>query len=215
MTSELRSRLALLVILAVLGVGLAVIGTTVGATNPLFSSNQDAAFVVSEDNISFEHGDQQTTVINNMTQVESVEIKQQNDGAYQVNTETDTPLTDNERSQAKTTARNNATVRRALHELDRYNMSVEPIHKLSVDSAQSMNTTSLNTTATTGKSTDKPETFIISVEDSNETDTVTVDRTPEYVEHEVIVRIRDSVTDELYYSVRIDLEAETVVDITE
>jgi len=215
MTSELRSRLTMLVALAFLGVGLAVIGTGVGATNPFTTSESGTAFVVSEDNVTFEHGDQQATVLNNMSNVDSIEIEQQDTGIYQVNTETDDQLTDSDRSQAKTIARDNTTVQGILQDLDRYELTVEPIHKLTVDSAQTTSFTGLNNTSRDGETAEGEETFTIRVEDSNETGTVTIDRDPKYVEDEAVVRIRDPATDEMYYSATVDLENETVTEITE
>ena len=47
------------------------------------------------------------------------------------------------------------------------------------------------------------------------TGTVTIDRDPKYVEDEAVVRIRDPATDEMYYSATVDLENETVTEITE
>lgn len=215
MTSDLRSRLTVLVILGVLGVGLAVIGTEVGATTHLTASGSGATFVVSEDNVTFEHGDQQATVLGNMTRVDSVKIEQQGSGTYQVNTETDDPLTDRERSQAKAIARDNATVQESLQDLDQYELTVEPIHKLTVDSAQTRSFTGLNNSSIDGETAEGEETFSLTVEDSDETGTVTIDRDPEYVEGEAVVRLRDPATDEMYYSATVNLENETVIDFTE
>ena len=215
MTSDLRSRLTLLVTLAVLGVGLAVIGTAVGATTPLAGSESDAAFVVSEDNITFEQGDQRATVLDNMTRVDSIEIEQQGSGTYQVNTETEAPLTDSERSQGKAIARDNATVQQALQDLDQYKLIVEPIHKLTTDSIQTTTVTGLNNTSMDSETVDGAGTFTLTMKDSNETGTVTIDRDPEYVEDEAVVRIRNPGTDEMYYSATVDLENETVTDITD
>ncbi|SDY93188.1 hypothetical protein [Halopenitus persicus] len=215
MTSDLRSRLILLVVLAVLGVGLAVIGTTVGATTTLTDSGPGAAFVVSEDNVTFEHGDQQATVLDNMSRVDSIEIEQQNSGTYQVNTEAEDPLTDSDRSRAKAIARNNATVQKALQNLDQYELTVDPIHKLTVDSARTTTFTGLNNTSMDSETPEGEETFTLTVEETDETGTVTIDRDPEYVEDEVVVRIHDPAADEMYYSITVDLENETVTDITD
>jgi hypothetical protein len=213
MMSELRSRLTLLVVLALLGVGLAVIGTSVGATSPL-AAGSGAAFVVSEDNVTFEHGDQRATVVDNMTHIDSMEIEQQGSGTYKIHTETEAPLTDSERSQAKTIARNNATVQQALEDLPQYVVTVEPIQKLTADSAQTGNLTIANT-STDIETAEGEQTFTGWVEESDETDTVTIDRNAEFVEDEAVVRITDPATDESYYSITVDLENETVTDITE
>lgn len=215
MTSDLRSRLTLLMVLAVLGAGLAAIGTAVGATAPLAASGPGAAFVVSEDNVTFEQGDQRATVLDNMTRIDSIEIEQQGSGTYHVNTETDDPLMDSERSQAKAIARDNATVQQALQDLDQYELTVEPIHKLTVDSVQTTAFTGLNSTSMGSETAKGEETFTLTVKDSDETGTVTIDRDPQYVEDGAVVRIRSPATDEMYYSATVDLENETVTDITD
>ncbi|MDQ2055542.1 hypothetical protein [Halobellus sp. H-GB7] len=202
-------------VLAALGVGLAVLGTAAGATVPLAASGPGAAFVVSEDNVTFEQGDQQAIVLDNMTRIDSIEIDQQGSGTYQVNTETKDPLTDSERSQAKAIARDNATVQQALQDLDQYELTVEPVHKLTVDSVQTMTLTGLNSTSMDSETAAGEKTFSLTVEDSDKTGTVTIDRDPEYVEDEAAVRIRDPATGETCYSATVDLENETVTDTTD
>ncbi|MGQ3330165.1 hypothetical protein [Halorubrum sp. FL23] len=215
MTSDLWSRLTLLVVLAALGVSLAVIGSAVGATTPLAASEPSAAFVVSEDNVTFERGNQRATLLNNTTGVDSIEIEQQGSGTYHVNTEAKNPLTDSERNQAKAIARGNATVQQTVQDLDQYELTVEPIRKLTVDSAQTTSFTGLTNTSRDGEKVAEEETFTLTVEDSNETGTVTIDRESEYVENEAVVRIRDSATDEICYSATVNLENETVTDISD
>jgi hypothetical protein len=215
MASDLQSRLTLLVVLAVLGVGLAVIGTAVGATTPHAASGAGTAFVVSEDNVTVEQGDQQVTIVDNITRVDSIEIEQQGSGTYQVNTETEDPLTDSERSHAKAIAHNNATVQQVLQDLEQYELTVEPIHKLTVDSGQTTTFTGLNSTSMESETAEGEETFTLTVEDSDETGTVTIDRHPEYVKDEATIRIRNPSTGEMYYSATVDLENETVTDITD
>jgi len=215
MTSNLWSRLTLLVVLTALGVGLAIIGNAVGATTPLAASEQGSAFVVSEDNVTFEQGNQRSTLLNNMSQIDSIEIEHQGSGTYQVDTKTEDPLMDSERSQAKAIARDNATVQQTLQDLDQYELTVGPIHKLTADSAQTTAFTGLNNTSMGGETAEGAETFTLTVKDSDETGTVTIDRDPEYVEDEAVVRIRDPVTDEIDYSVTVDLENEAVIEITD
>lgn len=215
MTSDLWSRLILLVVLTALGVGLAVLGNAVGVTTPLAASEQGAVFVVSEDNVTLEQDNQRATLINNMTRVDSIEIEQRGTGTYHVNTEAENPLADSERSQAKAIVRDNATVQQALRDLDQYELTVEPIHKLTADSAQTTAFTGLNNTSIEGETAENEETFTLSVENRNETGMVAIERDPQYVEDEAAVRVGDSATDETYYSATVDLENETVTDITD
>ncbi len=213
MTIDLRLRVVSLIGLAVLGVGLAVVGTSVGATSPLATSDSGTAFVISEQNITLEHGGQQATVVNNMSGVDHIEIERQGDGAYRVHTDTEQPISDSERRLATTVARNNATVSQALAELDRYELTVEPIRKLTMDSAQTMTLTGATQQSSTTESDARNATYSFSVENQN--GSVTVDRDPTYVEDEVSVRIRDPRRDELYYAVTVDLHNETVTAVTD
>jgi hypothetical protein len=75
--------------------------------------------------------------------------------------------------------------------------------------------TGLNTTSTDGEITGSEKTVSLTVADANETGTVIIDRDPEYVEDEAVIGIRDLATDETYYSVTVDLDNETITDITE
>ncbi|OYR99296.1 hypothetical protein DJ71_00125, partial [Halorubrum sp. E3] len=170
MTSDLWSRLTLLVVLAALGVSLAVIGSAVGATTPLAASEPSAAFVVSEDNVTFERGNQRAILLDNTTGVDSIEIEQQGSGTYHVNAEAKNPLTDSERNQAKAIARGNATVQQTLQDLGQYELTVGPIRKLTVDSAQTTSFTGLTNTSRDGEKVGEEETFTLPVKDSNETD---------------------------------------------
>ena len=215
MPSYLQSPLALLPFLAVLGVGLAVLGTAVGATTPHAASGPGTAFVVSEDNVTVEQGDQQVTVVDNMTRVDSIEIERQGSGTYQVNTETEDPLTDSERSHAEAIARDNATVQQVLRDVEQYELTVEPIHKLTADSVRTTTVTGFNSTSMESETAEGEETFTLTVEDGDETGTVTIDRHPEYVKDEAAIRIRNPSTDEVYYSATVDLENETVTEITD
>lgn len=214
MGSELRSRLALLVGLTLLGVGLAGVATAVGAPAALTAADPGTAFVVSEENVTVEHGDQQTTVAANTTHLDRIMIEQRGSGTYHVDTETAAPLTASDRSHAKAIARTNATVRQALTQLDAYTLTVSPIRNLTTDSAQAVTITGLATNTTDEATATADETFTISVNDTD-TDTVTIDRDPEYVEHEARVSIRNPATDERYVSATVNFQNETVIDVTD
>lgn len=211
--SKMPSHLTLLVVLALLGVGFAIIGTSFGATSPL-AAGSGAAFVVSEDSVTFETGNQRAAIVDNMTHIESIKIEQQGSGTYKIHTETEDPLTDSERSRAKTIARNNVTVQRALENSPQYVVTVEPIQKLTADSAQTGNLTLTNTPTDIG-TVDGEEIFTASVEESDESGTVTIDRNSQFVEDKVVVRIRNPATGESYYSITVNLDNETVTEIKE
>lgn len=218
MTTDLRSRFAVLVGLAILGVGLAVIGTAVGATGFLTDDRGDAGFTVSEENVTFSDGDQEVTVVDNMTRVDRLEVEKVETGTYHVITETENPVTDSERRRAKAIIKRNETVRQALDDLDGYELTVEPVHKLTADSMVTENFTTANDSTSSdfvsnNETEDEEATYTFSVE--SEEGNVTVNRDPTYVENEVVVWIRHPVADDVYYTVDVDLENSTVVEITE
>ena len=223
MTTDLRARALTLVGLAALGVGLAVVGTTVGTTNPLTNAGSSASFVVSDQNVTFERGDQQATVVDDMTGVDHVEIERQGNGVFRVNATATRVVSARERRRAKAIARNNATVERMLAKVERYELTVEPIRKLTVDDVHSVNATLQNSTTSAGEAHAGDYTFTVSVENQststfaseNRTGSVSVDREPSYVENAVSVRIGDPTGADIYYAVTVDLENGTVVDVTD
>lgn len=209
MPSDPRSRLGLLVGLVLFGVGLAVAGSALGATAPL--GDDGTAFVVSDRNVTLEHGDQRTTVVDDMSGVGRVEIERLGGGSYRVDTEAEQPVTDSERRRAVAIAKANASVKLALDGMDRYDLTVEPIRKLT--KTDSISYTVLNATEAENMSVDgENETFIVSVDDAD--DSVTVDRDPTYVENEVVVRARDP-EGETRYTATVNLENGTVVDVSD
>jgi len=206
--TDLRARLALLAGLALLGVGLAVTGATVDATDSFRDAESSPAFVVSEQNVTFEDGDKQTTVVGNMERVDSLEVKRTNGRQYTVHTATADPVSPAERRRAKEIARDNETIQRSLAKLHRYELTVDPIHKLTAESS-----VRLNGTASAGDvESDNGTTYTFDVTKSD--GSVVVDRDPDYVDGEVAVRVSNPVADELYFSVIVDLETNEVVDTT-
>ncbi|MCY4731808.1 hypothetical protein KY092_14710 [Natronomonas gomsonensis] len=206
--TDLRARLALLAGLALLGIGLAVTGATVDATDSLRDSESPPAFVVSDQNVTFEAGDQQTTVVGNMERVDSLEVEQTNDKQYTVHTATADPVSTAERRRAKEITRDNETIQRSLAKLHRYELTVDPIHTLTAESSVRLNGTVLAGDVESDNGT--TYTFDVTEPDGS----VVVDRQPDYVDDEVAVRVSNPATDELYFSVIVDLETNEVVDTT-
>ncbi|AGN02070.1 hypothetical protein L593_10625 [Salinarchaeum sp. Harcht-Bsk1] len=208
MLAVLRSRALLLVVCAAIGVGMAFAGTSVGATGALTTDSTGPKFVVSDENVTFRHAGGHETVVQNVSDLERIEFEQAEDGTFQINTERVQPFTAAERETAVAVARDNASVQQAMAELGDYEFSVEPIRKLTVNENFSINATPTDEheDAMTGNATS--ETFVI---ESDQEGTVTVDREPEYVEDEAVVRIADE-NDDTQYSVVVDLEEEIVVD---
>lgn len=206
--SDLRSRLALLAGLALLGAGLAVTGATVNAADSFHDSASTPAFVVSEQNVTFEDGDQQTTVVGNMERVDSVELERTTDRQYTVHTATADPVSAAERRRAKAIARNNETVQRSLAKLNQYELTVDPIHKLTAESSVRLN----GTVSAGDVKSDSNTTYTFEVTESDES--VVVDREPDYVDGEVAVRVSNPAADEPHFSVIVDLKTNEVIDTT-
>ncbi|WP_238593273.1 hypothetical protein [Natronobacterium lacisalsi] len=209
--SELQSKIMFLGSLALLGVGLAVAGTAVGVPTPLVDSQPSSEFVVSAENVTLEHGDEQAAVVEDMSHVDQVEIDRQDGGTFHVNTTTEQPLTERDRRDAQAIARTNETVRQALADVEQYEMTVEPIQQISADAMETTTLSGLNETSTDNGT----ETATFSISTGGQNESVTIDRDPTYLEDEATVRVVHPGEDETYYSITVDLETETVTDITD
>ncbi|ELY63152.1 hypothetical protein [Natrinema versiforme] len=213
MNEVVRSRLLVLVGLAVIGVGLAGVGTALGVAEPLATTGTSAEFVVAEDNVTFATGDESETVVDDLSNVSEITIEETDTGEFTVQTTEERPLTDSERERARTIAMTNETVKTELGEMDTYELSVEPIRKLSVDafSQESYDVAGgLNET--------NNGTVIIGTTDDGGDGSITVERDPSYVQDRANVRIRQpnaSDRHELQYTVDIDVANGTVTDITD
>ncbi|SFS54206.1 hypothetical protein [Halostagnicola kamekurae] len=218
MNEVIRSRMLVLVGLAVIGVGLAGIGTTLGMTGPLSSTGTPAEFVVSDDNITFTSDDIQETVVDDLSNVSKITVEETDSGQYTIQTKEDQPLDEKERKRARTIAMTNETVNEALEEMDRYELSVEPVQKLnlSASSVQSYDTViGVNETKDTTASSNMT---IVNTTDDHSDESVIIGRSPSYVEDRAVVRIRHPGEDsphDLKYTVDIDLADRTVTDITD
>ncbi|WP_317175827.1 hypothetical protein [Halomontanus rarus] len=212
MNEVIRSRLLVLVGLAVVGVGLAGIGTAFGMTDPLSNTGTSAEFVVSEDNVTFTTDDTSKTVVDNLSNVSKITIEETDSGQFTIQTTKNQPLTESERERAQTIAMANGTVKEALDEMDTYELSVEPIQRLDTSSfSQESYDVVVESNETNG------EVTIGKTTDDHGDGSVTIERNPRYVEDRAVVRIRHSGENppgDLKYTVDIDLVNETVTDIT-
>ena len=211
MVSTIRSRLALLLTLAVLGVAVAGIGATLGAPSGT-TAEADTQFVVTGQNVTVATDQEEVTVTEDMSNVTSVRVREAAAGQFSVETERAQPLTERERERAKRIARTNETVQTHLAEA-RYTLDVDAIQQVETTAMQISNITQ---TSNSGN---------VSVYTFNEAETeetadgsVVVDREPTYVPNEAVVRLRDPTASErtdLKYSVDVDLTNETVTDVTD
>ncbi|WP_323192120.1 hypothetical protein [Halostella sp. PRR32] len=211
MSSEIRSRLIVLSALALLGVALAGVGTSLGMGSSLTNHGDDPSFVVTNENITFSKSGDNVTLIDNMSNVKEVRIDQTGSNQYQVRTEAEQSLTATERERARQIARSNQTVQQHLDSLSEYELGVDPIHEIDSDS-MSVVSVDLN------ESKDDGEYDFVAVSQENENRSVVVERDPEYVADRAVVRVRqpsDPKHEGLKYSVKVDLANETVTGITD
>ncbi|QIB74317.1 hypothetical protein G3I44_08500 [Halogeometricum borinquense] len=217
MTSEIRSRLFILVGLSVLGVSLAVIGTSLGVTSPVTNSDDNAKFVVNQENMTFSSAGESVTLAQNMSEVETVQITQVKSSQFEVHTEKEQPFTAAERDRAIEIARNNETVRRHLEQMDEYTLAVDPVQKINASSTSETSGTisQINGSDTETGSELTVQTGNMSVENES---SVVIQRESSYVEDQAVVRVRqpnEPELQELKYSIDIDLANGTVTDITD
>lgn len=214
MPSDVRTRVAVLVALAILGVMAAGIGATLGATAPLADDRSDTQFVVSEQNVTVSGQGQHAEIVDDMSNVTAVEISETDPGHFTIDTQRDRPLSETDRERAKAIARTNDTVRRSLEDLDDVTLTVDPIHAVTVNSGQRIDG---NVTLVDGDENVSVVTFD-QASVGNRSDSVVVHRDPAYVEDEAVVRVRqpsENAEPDLKYSIDVDLASGTVTGITD
>ncbi|WP_053947034.1 hypothetical protein [Halolamina sediminis] len=211
MPSEIPVRLLLVVGLALVGVVLAGIGTAF-APNGVVPSEPGAEFVVGDGNVTVAQSDQSETTVTTLSNVSAVRIDRTNASRFTVETRERRPLSRDERDRARTIALNNRTVSEAVDDVGAVELTVEPIRKLNTSSIA---TGQYNVTVDA----EDGGTFTVDLNDTDsENGSVTVDRTPNYVDDRAVVKIRNSTADapdDLKYSVTVDLANGTVTDITD
>jgi len=209
MTDDLHIRLVALVALAGLGVALAVAGSSLGAGDPIASSDPSGEFTVSSGNVTFSDGDGEVTAVEDLSGVDRVEFTDE-DGVVRVETEPAEPLTAAERDRAAALARDNDTVQQYLAGVDEYDIAVEPIQKL--DTTTAVDIGASQRSETTEDNSTQIKFNVSEVETESGGDAVRVDREPSYVEDEANVRVYGPGGDR-QYSLVVDLQADAVVDL--
>lgn len=214
MPGDIRSRLAVLLVLAVVGMAIGGIGTTVVGAGSGPSDGADARFVVSERNVTFSTAHEDVRIDKDMSNVTSVRIEETGSGRFSVDTEREVSLTDADRERAKAIVRDNETVRRYLDDED---------YELGVDTIKRVDTTQMQVEKNVSETDKSENSSMVEFELKNETregsdGSVVVDREPSNVTDEAVVRVRDPSEDDrtdLKYSVHVDLVNKTVTDFTD
>lgn len=214
--SEIRTRLLLLAGLAVVGVALAGVGTAFGA-DAVFQPQERAELVVADENLTVEQMDQSETLVTDLSNATEVRIDQENASRITVVTRERRPLSPAERERAKEIALNNQTVSEAIDGMAAVELTVEPVRKLNAPSTATEQY-NVSIEAEDGD-TVTGDTFTIDLNDTDkESGSVTIDRTPEFVDDRVVVEIRDPTEDppeDLRYTVRVDAANGTVTSVTD
>ena len=211
MDGGISTRLLVLVGLAAVGIGLAGVGTSLGMAE--LTSNPPAEFIVGDDNIKFNASGESTTVVENLSYVQAVNIDETDTGQFTIQTVTEQPLTAREREQAREIVLSNATISAALAEIDSYTLSVDPIQKLNASAFNQVSYDS-NMSHESGDSI----TIVETSEEKENSGSVTIEREPNYAEDRATVQICQPdapPSDDLKYSVDVDLENDTITDITD
>jgi hypothetical protein len=214
--SEIRTRLLLLVGLAAVGIILAGVGTAFGADDPV-QPGQRAELVVTDENLTVAGANQSGTVVTDISNVTEIRIDRENASRFTVVTRKRRPLTPAERERARTIALENRTVDEAVDGMAAVELAVEPIRKLNASSSA---TTQYNVSVgARDGDTVTGDTFTIELNDTDgESGSVTIDRTPEFVDNRAVVEIRDPTLEppeKLKYTVRVDTANGTVTDVTD
>ena len=185
---------------------------------PGFVLDADGQFrdVVGDDNVTVAQSDQSETTVTTLSNVSAVRIDRANASRFTVETRERRPLSRDERDRARTIALNNRTVSEAVDSVGAVELTVEPIRKLNTSSIVTAEYNVTRQYNATDAADD--DTFAVEMNTDAESGSVTVDRTPEYVDDRAVVEIRNSTADapdDVKYSVKVDLANGTVADITD
>lgn len=212
MNDSIYRRLAALVVLGALGVGLAVVGSAVGVDAPVDTTEAVGELNVSGDGLTVSDGTRNVVAATTLSEAQRVEVTNE-DGVLRVRTESEDPLTRSERERAAEIARSNGTVSDYLRSVEDYSLDVQPIQKVEAGSVRNV----------TVRETEPPEgsvaagsnsSFVFVESDWEDDGTVTVARNRTYVDGEANVRVYGP-GGELRYSLVVDLTSGRVDDITD
>lgn len=199
MDSGVAVRFGVVVVLSITGLCVGAATATLGVDDT-FQGDEDVAVTVDDDSVVVSDGDEQQVAVENMSWVQSVEISGQN-GQYRIEMARERPFTSEQRSTAREIARTSDAV---PINLTAYDLAIEPIPRLSADSAHSVEVSNI---------TDSDGTFKTDGIAFGER-SVTIDTGRSYVEEQLNVRVLGS-DGEARVSLVVDLTTGTVVDVTD
>lgn len=212
MRTSLAVRAGVVVLLGAVGIGLAVIGTSIGLGAGITTADNDR-ITIGEESVTVADSNGETVAIEDLETVSSVEVTSYED---RVAIETEEPFSEAERQEAIDIVRTNETVTAAI-DVEAYEFTAEPIETLTLEETEIQNVTIENGEAVENAEIEGGDnvTFSVTKADDGETETVTADRDPEYVEDTLNVKIIDPKTDQRRFSARVDLQNESISSLND
>jgi len=210
MTADIGPRLVTLLVIGVFGIGFVLVGPSLGIAPPVLDADQGMTVTVSENNVTVDDGGQSAVVAENIETAETIKVTR---SEGRITVQRDDSLTERERTRAREITRSNETVQNHLAEMSGFELAVEPIVRIDDDAIQATNvdSDSVETNDTTSGKIHQFERENTSVQQQG--NSVTIHRNRSYVADRAVVRIREPNTDEVRYTVRVDLANGTVTDL--
>jgi hypothetical protein len=212
MNDILGSPLIVLVALTSIGGSLAVGGVVLGVGDGVIGEDHMGEIRVTGDNITAASSEGETVLTTNVSETSDIEFTEDGE-TISVTERENTPLTQREQERAIRTAQNNQTVASYLETIKNEEFTVKPVKQFDKEAIQT-DTIEIDTEKT-DSSIVSEEYEVINVTLDQSEDTVTVDRTPSYVEDRAVVQISHTGRSNARYWVKVDLANKTITDITD
>lgn len=205
----LAPRLGLVLLLLVIGLGLAVIGNAFGVVDGVGGEDDSTSLAVGNETVTLVSNGE-TITVGNLTAVTEIEISDVG-GEVVVDLDRSGPLSEADRQTAVAVARGNETIRGALGDPDDYGFDVEPIE--TATATESVTTVDVDVTEHAETESEEPADIDVVEVNATEDDSITIERETEYLDDEAVVRITALDTGDRVFTAVIDLESERVVSV--
>jgi flagellar basal body P-ring protein FlgI len=211
--NDVRTRLAVVAVLAAVGVGLAGAGAVLGAGDAIAGGDRMGEVTVAGTNVTVSGSDGEVVLTGNVSETSDVEIIEAGGGITVAQRENE-PFTRQERERAIEITRSNETIAAYLETVEDVAFRVEPVEKIDADEMQTA-TVEFDVNGTTGTIASGENVRVANVTVEEQDYSVTIDREPSYVAGRAVVRIHGSDGDDPDYSADVDLANGTVADVTD
>lgn len=209
--TALHVRAAILLGLAALGLTLAWAGTALGIGGQVTEDPSPTGLTVTDENVTLSSDDRTVTVVDDVSAVRSITVESTTDG-IDVRTDQQRLLTDAQRERATSIVQNNDTIAEYLDALGEYNFSVNPVFRRSASDMQQI---SFNVSESEmNRSGDSFTIDTSNVTVDNPGDSVEITRADSQIDERAVVRVLTVPSEDIRYSIEVDLKNGTVVDLT-